>query len=169
MTVRTLFLSLPVLLLPLLACDSGNKEEGAAANKPEAADASAATTGKKVNLNTASEDEFKALPNVGEKMAHEFEEYRPYASIQQFRKKMSKYVDDATIAEYEKHVYVPVAFNDCDAETLQQIPGVDAKGAQTLIGGRPYDDDVAFLSKVKEVGGEAAEAAALDLIDKGAG
>ena len=149
-----------------MACDDCGKKE----SKPEAADASAASRaeapGARVNLNTAEEEVFKTLPGVGDKMAHEFEEYRPYASITQFRKEIGKYVDEEKVAEYEKYVFVPIAFNDCDAATLQQIPGVDTAKAESIIAGRPYDDDVAFLTKVGEVAGEAAEAAAMDLIDK---
>jgi len=159
MKIHNVIPSLLVVLLVPLGCDSGTTDQGSAA-----AETPNSRAGAKVNLNTASEDAFKAVPKVGDKMAHEFEEYRPYASIRQFRKEMSKYVDDATIAEYEKHVYVPVVFNDCDADTLQQIPGIGSEGAETLIAGRPYDDDDAFLSKVKEVGGDAAETAAHDLI-----
>ena len=33
------------------------------------------------NLNNTKEKDFKMIPGVGDKMAHEFEEYRPYTSI----------------------------------------------------------------------------------------
>ena len=33
------------------------------------------------NLNNTAEKDFKMIPGVGDKMAHEFEEYRPYTSI----------------------------------------------------------------------------------------
>ena len=33
------------------------------------------------NLNTTAEKDFKMIPGVGDRMAHEFEEYRPYTSI----------------------------------------------------------------------------------------
>ena len=166
---NSLLLTVCLFLLPALGCGSGDKEKKAAtaADAKDSKDSKADASDKKINLNTATEDEFKAIPNVGEKMAHEFEEYRPYASIEQFRKRMSNYVDADTIAEYEKHVFVPIAFNDCDAATLQQIPGIDAEGAEAIIGGRPYDDDVAFLTKVKELSGEAAEAAAMDMVASG--
>ncbi|MBV1860576.1 MAG: hypothetical protein KUG77_19340, partial [Nannocystaceae bacterium] len=106
------------------------------------------------------------IPGVGDKIAHEFDEYRPYASITQFRKELGKYVDADTLTAYERHVFVPVAFNVCDAATLQQIPGIDGAAAETLIAGRPYDGEVAFLTKVGEVGGESAETAAMSLIAK---
>src|SRR6185503_2847741 len=47
----------------------------------------------RVNLNTATEaDLLRAIPNLGNRMVHEFEEYRPYKSIFQFRKEIGKYV-----------------------------------------------------------------------------
>ena len=100
----------------------------------------------KLNLNTATEDQLKAL-GVGDRMAHEFEEYRPYASVREFRQEIGKYIDDDPdqLAAYERMVYVPVDPNQSDAETLQQLPRVDAAAAQALIDGRPYASDDAFL------------------------
>lgn len=105
----------------------------------------------KLNLNTASDDEFKTIPNVSDRMVREFKEYRPYTSIQQFRKEIGKYVDAAQVADYEKYVFVPVAPNDADADTLQQLPGVDAAIADQLIAGRPYAAPADFLKKLGEV------------------
>lgn len=103
----------------------------------------------KLNLNTASGADFqKAIPNFGTRMAHEFEEYRPYKSIAQFRKEIGKYVDQNTVAEYEKYVFVPIDHNQSDAATLQQIPGLDATEVQELIAGRPYASHDAFLAKL---------------------
>ena len=83
-------------------------------------------------------------------MTREFLEYRPYTSIQQFRREIGKYVGDAQVAEYEKYVYVPISFNDSDSETLQQIPGLDGTEADALIAGRPYATQVDFLTKLSE-------------------
>ena len=99
----------------------------------------AANSSNKLNLNTANGSELQAvIPNLGNRMVREFQEYRPYISIQQFRKEIGKYVDEAQVTEYEKYVYVPISFNDSDSETLQQIPGVDASEAEALIAARPY-------------------------------
>jgi len=106
-------------------------------------------TGTRLNLNTVTGDELLAtIPGFGSRMVREFQEYRPYISIQQFRKEIGKYVDDAQVAEYEKYVYVPIAINDSDSATLQQIPGLDAAEAETLIAGRPYASSNAFLTKL---------------------
>ncbi len=113
--------------------------------------ATAPAPAAKLNLNTTSGADFqKAIPNFGNRMAHEFEEYRPYKSIQQFRKEIGKYVDENTVAEYEKYVFVPIDHNQSDAATLQQIPGLNATEAQELIAGRPYASHDAFLAKLGE-------------------
>ena len=106
-------------------------------------------TGTRLNLNTVTGDELLAtIPGFGSRMVREFQEYRPYISIQQFRKEIGKYVDDAQVAEYEKYVYVPIAINDSDSASLQQIAGLDATEAETLIAGRPYASSDAFLTKL---------------------
>ena len=102
----------------------------------------------KLNLNTASGDEFRAIPNVTDRMVHEFEEYRPYVSIAQFRREIGKYVSAEQVAEYEKYLFVPIAPDDCDAATLQQIPGVTAELAEQLIASRPFGSNEAFLKSV---------------------
>jgi radical SAM superfamily enzyme with C-terminal helix-hairpin-helix motif len=81
-------------------------------------------------------------------MVREFFEYRPYVSIQQFRREIGKYVDAATVAGYEKYVYVPIDPSQADADTLKQIPGVTDAVASSLISGRPYATTADFLHKL---------------------
>lgn len=104
-----------------------------------------ATADAKLNVNTATGEAFRSIPKVGDKMVHEFEEYRPYTSIQQFRREIGKYVDEDQVAEYEKSIYVPVHRNDSDAASLLQIPGLDESETKELISGRPYETNQAFL------------------------
>lgn len=116
---------------------------------------------QKLNLNTVTGNELLAtIPNFGSRMVREFGEYRPYVSIQQFRKEIGKYVDEAQVAEYEKYVYVPVNVNEADEATLQQIPGVDAAAAAALVAARPYADNQAFLAKLAEVAPQSNAATA---------
>lgn len=108
---------------------------------------STGAAGAKLNLNTVSADELlNTIPNFGNRMVREFQEYRPYVSIEQFRREIGKYVDDAQIAEYEKYVYVPIAVNEADAATLQQIPGLEAAEAASLIAARPFASNDAFIT-----------------------
>ena len=114
------------------------------------------TSKAKLNVNTASANDFRTtIPGMGDRMVHEFEEYRPYRSIQQFRREIGKYVSPEQVAEYERYVYVPIAINEADAATLQQIPGLDEKEAAELVTGRPYSSREAFIKKLSEkVSGE---------------
>lgn len=105
----------------------------------------AATAIVKLNLNTASGEDFRTVPDVGDRMVREFDEYRPYISIQQFRKEIGKYVDEAQVAAYEEYLFVPVVPNTADAETLQQLPGVTPEIAEELVAARPFDSNAAFL------------------------
>jgi DNA uptake protein ComE-like DNA-binding protein len=60
-----------------------------------------------LDLNSASEGEILLIPGVGDRLAHEFEEYRPYDGIERFRREIGKYVDAAEVARLEKYVRVP--------------------------------------------------------------
>jgi len=134
-----------------------------AAGTPNAS--TSATGVKKLNLNTLSADELKkTIPNFPDRFVTEFLEYRPYVSIQQFRKEIGKYnVGQAQLAEWEKYVFVPVKPNDADAETLKQLPKVDDAVAAKLIAARPYANNDAFVAKLTELvpGSDPAQIKAL--------
>jgi DNA uptake protein ComE-like DNA-binding protein len=57
-----------------------------------------------INLNTASDADILSIPGMGQRMLHEFKEYRPYKAIQQFRREIGKYVDDNEVARLERYV-----------------------------------------------------------------
>ena len=57
-----------------------------------------------INLNDATRSDILLIPGVGRRMAHEFEEYRPYSNIEQFRREIGKYVDEAEVARLEQYV-----------------------------------------------------------------
>ena len=59
-----------------------------------------------LDLNTATGEEILLIPGVGPRMRHEFEEYRPYTSIAQFRREIGKYVDDDEVARLERYVTI---------------------------------------------------------------
>ena len=146
---------IPALLIVAACGQSENQSQSEASESSSSemqsqAQMSQAAPAAKLNLNTATGDEFRTIPDVGDRMVHEFEEYRPYVSIQQFRQEIGKYVDSAQVAAYEQYVFVPIAPNDCDAATLQQIPGLDASEAESLIAGRPFESNDAFLQQLSE-------------------
>ena len=57
-----------------------------------------------INLNNGYEIDILLIPGVGRRMAHEFEEYRPYSNIEQFRREIGKYVDEEEVARLEQYV-----------------------------------------------------------------
>jgi len=57
-----------------------------------------------IDLNKATRDEIMLIPGMTRRMAHEFEEYRPYTSLGQFDKEIGKYVDAAEVARLRSYV-----------------------------------------------------------------
>lgn len=60
----------------------------------------------RININTATDAEILAIPGMGPRMLHEFKEYRPYTSIEQFRREIGKYVDKAEVARLEQYITI---------------------------------------------------------------
>jgi len=60
-----------------------------------------------INLNTATDEEILLIPGVGNRMLHEFKEYRPYESLAKFHREIAKYVNDTELARLEQYVSVP--------------------------------------------------------------
>ncbi|HEX6370420.1 MAG TPA: hypothetical protein VF006_15975 [Longimicrobium sp.] len=61
---------------------------------------------KPLDLNSATAEEIELIPGVAGRMRHEFEEYRPYRGIEQFRREIGKYVDPAEVARLERYVTI---------------------------------------------------------------
>lgn len=101
-----------------------------------------------MNLNTTAEVDFKMVPKVGDKMAHEFEEYRPYTSVEQFRREIGKYVSAEEVAEYENYVFVPVNLNTAAKEEILAIPGVGKKMLHEFEEYRPYQNIEQFRREI---------------------
>jgi DNA uptake protein ComE-like DNA-binding protein len=91
-----------------------------------------------LNLNTATREEILLIPNLGNKMVHEFLEYRPYKAMAQFRREMGKYVDDAEVARLEQYVFVPINLNTASDEAILSIPALGPKMLHEFKEYRPY-------------------------------
>ena len=152
-----------IAVFSLAACSSSSPPttvtDSTGATPSGTAASTLALTKAKLNLNLATADEFLTVPNVGNRMVREFMEYRPYTSILQFRREIGKYVDAAQVAAYEQYVFVPVAINTADAETLKQLPGIDEALAAQLIAGRPYASNDDFLIRLTTYAAKADTAA----------
>jgi len=97
-----------------------------------------------LNLNSASQAEILLVPGVGNRMLHEFEEYRPYQALAQFQREMGKYVDDAEVARLSGYVFVPIDLNTASDEDILSIPGVGRRMEHEFKEYRPYQSIAQF-------------------------
>jgi DNA uptake protein ComE-like DNA-binding protein len=91
-----------------------------------------------LNLNTATREQILLIPNTGPRMAHEFEEYRPYKSLAQFHREIDKYVDDKELARLEQYVFVPIDLNTASDADILTIPGLGNRMLHEFKEYRPY-------------------------------
>lgn len=91
-----------------------------------------------INLNTATREEIMLIPGMGPRMLREFNEYRPYRGIAQFRREMAKYVNAEEVARLEQYVFVPMDLNTASDEDFLTIPGLGPRMLREFKEYRPY-------------------------------
>lgn len=101
-----------------------------------------------INLNTAGDAEIMLIPGMTKRMAHEFEEYRPYTSLAQFRKEMGKYVDATEVARLEQYVFIPMNLNTAKSEDFASIPGMSKRMVHEFEEYRPYANIEQFRKEI---------------------
>jgi DNA uptake protein ComE-like DNA-binding protein len=101
-----------------------------------------------VNLNTAPAEEILMIPNLGKRMLHEFQEYRPYEGMARFRREMKKYVDDKEVGRLEQYVFVPIKLNTATDEEILTIPGVGKRMLGEFKEYRPYESIEKFRREI---------------------
>ncbi len=101
-----------------------------------------------INLNTATGAEILLIPGMNARMAHEFEEYRPYTSLTQFRREMGKYVDAKEVARLEQYVFVPLNLNTASEADILTIPGMTKRMAHEFEEYRPYTSIEQFRREI---------------------
>jgi DNA uptake protein ComE-like DNA-binding protein len=93
-----------------------------------------------LNLTTATAEEIQMIPGAGARMAHEFEEYRPWRSFDQFRREIGKYVNATEVARLEQYVFIPVNLNTAADADISSIPGLGARMLREFKEYRPYEN-----------------------------
>jgi DNA uptake protein ComE-like DNA-binding protein len=101
-----------------------------------------------INLNSAGEEEILLIPGIGKRMLHEFQEYRPYKSLAQFRKEIGKYVDAQEVARLEQYVFVPINLNSASDEDILSIPGMGKRMLHEFKEYRPYKNIEQFRKEI---------------------
>jgi DNA uptake protein ComE-like DNA-binding protein len=102
-----------------------------------------------LDLDSATREEILLVPGVGKRMAHEFEEYRPYrGGLPQFRKEIGKYVDEAEVARLEQYVFVQIDLNTASDDDILSIPGLGKRMLHEFKEYRPYKNIEQFRKEI---------------------
>lgn len=103
-----------------------------------------------LNLNAASNDEINLIPGMTRRMVHEFNEYRPYSSLEQFRREMGKYVDGEEVARLEQYVFVPMNLNTASEDDFKTIPGMSRRMLHEFDEYKPYKNIEQFRREMSK-------------------
>ena len=111
-----------------------------------------------VNLNTATQGEFVLIPGAGPRMAHEFEEYRPWRNWAQFDKEISKYVGQPETDRFKQYAFIPINLNTGSDADFQTIPGFGPRMLREFKEYRPWKTKQQFDKEIgKYVGAQETE------------
>lgn len=101
-----------------------------------------------INLNSASAEEILLIPGAGKKMAHEFEEYRPWKTFAQFDKEIGKYVSKDEVARLKSYTFIVLNANTASQAEFMTIPGVGTRIAHELEEYRPWKTQQQFQKEI---------------------
>lgn len=101
-----------------------------------------------LNLNSATREELLLMPGMGARMVREFFEYRPFKSLDHFRKEIGKYVDQKEVARLEQYVFVPINLNTATDADIQTIPGLGSRMLREFKEYRPYKNIEQFRKEI---------------------
>jgi DNA uptake protein ComE-like DNA-binding protein len=101
-----------------------------------------------INLNTATAAEILLIPRAGKRMAHEFEEYRPWRTWAQFDKEIGKYVGAQETARLAQYGFIPINLNTAADADLLTIPGVGTRMLHELKEYRPWKTGAQFDKEI---------------------
>ncbi len=100
------------------------------------------------NVNTADAATLMLIPGVGKRMAHEFDEYRPWKNWKQFEKEIGKYVDEPEVARLKQYLFIPLDLNAATDADFMTIPGVGKRMAHEFEEYRPWKSKAQFEKEI---------------------
>jgi DNA uptake protein ComE-like DNA-binding protein len=101
-----------------------------------------------INLNTATAEEIMLIPGAGKRMAHEFEEYRPWKAWAQFDKEIGKYVNAQEVARLAQYGFIPLDANTASDADLMTIPGLGPRMLREVKEYRPWKSRAHFDKEI---------------------
>jgi DNA uptake protein ComE-like DNA-binding protein len=111
-----------------------------------------------INLNTATAAEILLVPGAGKRMAHEFEEYRPWKTYAQFDKEIGKYVGAEKTAQLGQYAFIPVRLNTASDDDILTIPNAGPRMVREFKEYRPWKTKEQFMKEIgKYVGAKETE------------
>jgi DNA uptake protein ComE-like DNA-binding protein len=111
-----------------------------------------------INLNTATAAEIMLIPGAGKRMAHEFEEYRPWRNYAQFDKEIGKYVGAEKTAQLAQYTFIPIKLNTATDADILSVPGAVQRMVREFKEYRPWKTKEQFIKEIgKYVGAKDAE------------
>jgi DNA uptake protein ComE-like DNA-binding protein len=111
-----------------------------------------------INLNTATAAEILLVPGAGKRMAHEFEEYRPWRNYAQFDKEIGKYVGAEKTAQLAQYTFIPIKLNTATDADILSIPNAGPRMVREFKEYRPWKTKEQFIKEIgKYVGAKDAE------------
>jgi predicted DNA-binding helix-hairpin-helix protein len=91
-----------------------------------------------VNLNISPREEILLIPRAGNRMAREFDEYKPYVNYAQFRREIGKYVNEQEVAHLEQYTFIPIDLNTASDSAILSIPNAGPRVLREFKEYRPY-------------------------------
>ena len=104
-----------------------------------------------VNLNTATAPRSCSFHASRARMAHEFEEYRPWVSMAQFDKEIGKYVDRTEVNRLKQYVFIPIESEHRDRRRLQDDSEPGRQHAPGIQGVSSLEDEGAVREGNRQV------------------
>ena len=101
-----------------------------------------------INLNTATREEIMLIPGAGARMAHEFDEYRPWRNYAQFNKEIGKYVGADETARLAQYTFIPIKLNAGSDADILSIPGVGQRMLHEFKEYRPWKTMAQFDKEI---------------------
>jgi DNA uptake protein ComE-like DNA-binding protein len=101
-----------------------------------------------VNLNTGTREEILLIPGAGNRMAREFDEYRPWRNWAHFDKEIGKYVPQTEVDRLKQYVFIPININTATDDVLLTIPGVGQRMVGEFKEYRPWTSQAQFQKEI---------------------
>jgi DNA uptake protein ComE-like DNA-binding protein len=107
-----------------------------------------------VNLNTGTREEILLIPNAGNRMVREFDEYRPWVSFAQFDKEISKYVGQEATDRLKQYVFIPLDLNTATDADILSVPGAGKRMVREFKEYRPWTSKAQFDKEISKYVGQ---------------